>query len=514
MKNSQKSFHKLLFPQSILLIVLFVSGCSSNENKGTGTEAVRKRPNIIFILADDLGYGDLSCFGQTNFITPHLDKMASDGMKFTDFYAGTAVCAPSRSVLLTGLHHGNTPVRANTMQVVQPDGTIKHQGRSFLPEEITIGEVLKDAGYQTGIIGKWGLGEIDDTGHPNDQGFDFFYGFLNHIHAHNHFPDFLWRNKTRETLPNVVQDVDCSYCYKFGFEGGVSTERIEYADHLIRDEALEFIERNQDAPFFLYVPLISPHANNEADQVDWAHGMETPDYGEFENKDWPDTAKGYAAMVQHIDNTVGAIRAKIEKLGLGKDTIIMFSADNGPHAEAGNDPDFHDSNGPLRGIKRDLYEGGIRMPTIAWGEGWVPKGTVSDHPAYFGDLMATFAELAEGTVPDINDSTSFVPTLTGNPKAQKPHEFLYWEFYSHGSSQAVRIGKWKAIRIPILTGPIELYDLENDIGETTNLASKHPDIVAEADALMKANHHPEPFWIPDTQGLSPDRLQNPKISRK
>ncbi len=487
---------------------LIATSCSQENTHSKSLPA--DRPNIIFVLADDLGYGDLSCFGQQNFTTPHLDQMADDGMRFTDFYAGAAVCAPSRSVLLTGLHQGNTPIRANLMQVTRPDGSTARQGRSLLPEEITLGEVLKEAGYQTGVIGKWGLGEIDDTGHPNDQGFDFFYGYLNHIHAHNHFPDFLWRNRTRESLPNVVQDVDCSYCYRFGFEGGVSTERIVYANDLLRDESLAFIERNQDTPFFLYLPLISPHANNEADQVDWAHGMEVPSYGEYASKDWPDTAKGYAAMVQHIDNTLGAIRAKLESLGLDRNTLVLFSSDNGPHAEAGNDPDFHNSNGPLRGIKRDLYEGGIRMPTIAWGLEQIPAGTTSRHVAYFGDLMATFAELARGAIPDNNDSLSFVPALTGNDDAQEAHEFLYWEFYTNGSSQAVRIGKWKAIRIPMLNGPIELYDLENDIGETQDIAALHPDIVARADALMQANHNPHPHWVADLDGRSPDRVRKAK----
>lgn len=479
-----------------------LSGCGQKESAEAPAVAAKndERPNIVFILADDMGYNDLSANGQKNFTTPNLDQMAAEGIRFTNFYSGSAVCGPSRSVLMTGQHVGNTPIRANQMTIEQPDGSVKKVSRTFKYDEVLVSEVLKEAGYHTGLVGKWGLGEIDDEGHPNDQGFDFFYGYLNHIHAHNHYPDYLWRNKQKEDLKNEVIPADCSYCAGFGYPGEITPldKRFEYADDLIRDESIAFIERaaKKDEPFFLFVSLVSPHANNEAETVDWAHGMEIPSNGEFENKPWPETAKSYAAMVQHIDAASGAIRDKLVELGLDKNTIVIFSADNGPHEEGGNDPHFHDSNGENRGVKRFLYEGGLRMPTLAWGPGIVAKGVVSDHIAYFGDFMATAAEAAGATdkLPPNLDSLSFLDELKGASNVQKKHDYLYWEFYEHVTQQAVRMGKWKAIRIPIVTGPIALYDMENDRGETTDVAAQHPEIVAKIDKIMKENHKPSPFW--------------------
>ncbi|AWB66303.1 N-acetylgalactosamine-6-sulfatase [Saccharobesus litoralis] len=479
----------------------------------TLAQAEAKQPNIIFILADDIGYADLSTNGQKHFSTPKLDTMAEQGLKFTNFYAGSAVCAPSRSVLMTGMHNGRTPVRANYMTIPQEDGSNVYQGRSFKNDEVLVSEVLKDAGYTTGVVGKWGLGEAHDEGHPNKQGFDYFYGYLNHVHAHNHYTHFLWRNNQRIDLKNKTQKVECNYCSKFGFDGDVTPmeQRFEYVDSLLRDEAVDFIERSakKDQPFFLYYSLISPHANNEAEQVDWAHGMEVPDYGEFDGKDWPETAKGYAAMMRHIDNSVGNIMDKLKALGIDDNTIVIFSGDNGPHAEGGNNPDFFDSNGELRGIKRDLYEGGIRMPTLAWGPGIVPAGKESDHIGYFGDVMATFAELAGTKAPDNLDSLSFAPELTGQFDKQAEHDYLYWEFHLHGSSQAVRQGNWKAIRLPLMTGPIELYDLSKDPSETTNVAAQNPELVAKFAKIMAENHEPHAYWPISKSDQSPDRQRNP-----
>ncbi|EWH09810.1 N-acetylgalactosamine 6-sulfate sulfatase (GALNS) [Catenovulum agarivorans DS-2] len=472
------------------------------------------KPNIVLILADDIGFSDIGINGQKNFTTPNLDKMAEQGINFSQFYAGSAVCAPSRSVLLTGQHSGRTPIKANYMAIPQQDGSMLYQGGTFTPEQKIVSEVLKDAGYTTGIVGKWGLGEAEDTGHPNRKGFDYFFGYLNHVHAHNHFTDFLWRNYQQVPLKNKVEKVDCSYCDKFAFDGFVTPleARYEYVDSLLRDEAVAFIDRNanQDKPFFLYYSLISPHANNEADQVDYAHGLEIPSYGEFADKNWPESAKGYAAMMRHIDHAVGQVMAKLKEQGIADNTIVIFTGDNGPHQEAGNNPDFHDSNGELRGIKRDLYEGGIRMPTIAWGPGLVPQGKVSDHIGYGGDFMATFAELAQTSIPNNTrlDSLSFANELTGKTQTAE-HEHIYWEFHLHGSSQAVRKGKWKAIRLPLMTGPIELYDLENDPSESINLAAKHPELVAEFAKIMAENHLPHPHWPISKSDQSPDRQRNP-----
>ncbi|WP_181898330.1 arylsulfatase [Alteromonas aestuariivivens] len=489
-----------------------------NQQISTQTvSSLNEKPNLVFILADDIGFNDLSVNGQLHFRTPNLDQLAAQGTRFTNFYAGSAVCAPSRSVLMTGQHSGRTPVRANFMTLTDEQGNETYKGRSFEPEEILVSEVLKDAGYQTGLVGKWGLGEANDSGHPNKQGFDYFFGFLNHVHAHNHFTDFLWRNDEQVPLNNKPKKVDCAYCYKFDFEGTVTPEeeRFEYVDERLREEALSFIERSatSDQPFFLFYSLISPHANNEADQVEWAHGLEVPDYGEFADKPWPETAKGYAAMMRHIDNSVGAVVEKLEALGIADNTIIIFTGDNGPHAEGGNDPDFHDSNGELRGIKRDLYEGGIRMPTIAWGPGLVPSGRTSDHMAYFGDVMATYAELANGQLPGNLDSISFASELLGQEQTEQ-HDYLYWEFHLHGSSQAVRQGKWKAIRLPLKTGPIELYDLSVDPGETHDVAAEHPQLVQQFAAIMDANHFPHPNWPVSTSDMSPDRKRRQLASEE
>ena len=520
MTNLKRFFQWLLYVPAVVGVILIQINCSGEPSapEATASKApvaapepapAPRKPNLIFVLADDLGYGDVSSFGQMHFETPHIDAMAKNGLRFSDFYAGSAVCAPSRSVLMTGQHQGRTRIRANLMNVVV-DGEAGFISPSLIAEDITVAEVLKTVGYRTGIVGKWGLGEIDNEGHPNEQGFDYFYGYLNHIHAHNHFPEFLWRNREKVSLPNVVQDVGCTYCYKFGFEGNVSTKREVYADDLIRDESLAFIERNKDQPFFLFVSLISPHANNEAERVEWAHGLEVPSYGEFIDKSWPNPQKGLAAMIRHIDNTVGSIMSKLETLNIADNTIVIFSSDNGPHAEGGNNPDFFNSNGPLRGIKRDLYEGGIRVPTLAWGPGLVPAGENTDHAAYFGDVMATFAELAGAEIPDNTDSLSFAPVLLGNNEAQKASDFLYWEFYSHGSAQAVRMGKWKGVRTPMRTGTIELYDLESDPYESNDLALQHPELIAKMQAVMETNHQPSPEWLPQFEGKSPDRLRQEK----
>ena len=506
-----------------LLIVLATASCS-DDNKATTAQpsnervsAQAKQPNIVFILADDIGFGDLGVNGQKSFTTPNLDELSNKGLRFTNFYAGSAVCGPSRSVLMTGQHNGRTPVRANYMAITQDDGSVVTKGRSFLPEEKIVPEMLKEAGYQTGLVGKWGLGEIDDTGHPNKKGFDYFYGYLNHVHAHNHFTNFLWRNMEKVELKNKVVEVRCDYCENFGFDGNVTPqeERFEYIDTLLRDEALDFIERSskQAKPFFLYYSMISPHANNEAEQVEWAHGLEVPDYGEFDGKNWPETAKGYAAMMRHIDNSVGQVVRKLEQLGIAENTIIIFTGDNGPHQEGGNNPEFHNSNGPLRGIKRDLYEGGIRMPTIAYYPGTIKPGSVTDHIGYFGDVMATFADLASTEAPNNIDSLSFAPLLMGNLKQQAEHEYLYWEFHLHGSSQAVRQGNWKAIRLPLKTGPIELYDLENDPSESNDLAAQHPELVKNFAKIMDDNHEPHPYWPVSKSDQSPDRKNNPIFNK-
>lgn len=439
-----------------------------------------RTPNIIFILADDLGYGDLGCYGQQLIRTPQLDRMAAEGMRFTQFYAGSTVCAPSRCVLMVGQHTGRCSVRGNADKIRQ----------SLFDEDFTVAELLKQAGYVTAHIGKWGLGEEDTPGHPNRQGFDYFFGYLNQTHAHNYYPEFLWRNFEKVHLRNVLLREGKPY-EEIG--AGIAAKKVDYSHDLLTAEALRFIEQNRERPFFLYLGYTIPHANNEATRLT-GDGQEVPDYGIYAELDWPNPDKGQAAMITRMDADVGRILDLLRKLGIAEKTLVLFSSDNGPHREGGQNFDRFRPAGPLRGLKRDLYEGGIRVPMLAWWPGTVPAGTVSHHIGYFGDFFATAAELAGLEVPPGLDSISFVPTLLGKPELQKQHEYLYWEFYERGSAQAVRAGKWKAVRKPMLYGKTELYDLEADIGETTDLSAQFPEVVARLEAYMAAAHKPSPRW--------------------
>jgi uncharacterized sulfatase len=447
-------------------------------------QATAKPPNIIFVLADDLGYGDLGCYGQKVIQTPHLDRMAAEGLRFTQFYAGNTVCAPSRSVLMTGRHMGHTHVRGNASSA----GNMIIQ--SLRETDVTVAETLKKAGYSTALIGKWGLGEIDQPGHPLNKGFDYFYGYLNQVHAHNYWPDFLWRNREQVKLSNVVQKASRAYG---GFHGGWSTTKNEYAPDLFMKEALSWIDSHKSGPFFLYLALTSPHANNEGG-AEQGNGSEVPSLGAYANAEWPEPDKGQAAMIAHLDQSVGRLLDHLAKLNLSENTLVMFSSDNGPHMESRHNPLRFNPSGPLRGMKRDLYEGGIRVPCIARWPGTIQPNRTSDHIAYFGDMMATFTELARTQPPAGVDSVSFVPTLMGQTSKQRKAEYLYWEFYEGGSAQAVRWGKWKGIRKPMRKGPIELYDLSLDPGEKYNVARGHQEVVKRIQGFMDAAHVPHPNW--------------------
>jgi arylsulfatase A-like enzyme len=411
-----------------------------------------RKPNIVFILADDLGYGDVGCYGQKVIRTPRIDRMASEGMRFTQAYAGSTVCAPSRCCLMTGLHTGHCRVRGNALV-------------PLLPENRTVAEVLKDAGYATGLCGKWGLGEPETTGHPNKKGFDFFFGYLNQHHAHNYYPDYLWRNDEKVTLPNEVKN-------------NVSSNKKVYSPDLIAKEALGFIDKNKDRPFFLYFTPTLPHANNEAKQ----EGMEIPSDEPYSKETWPKPQRNHAAMITRLDDDVGRILDKLKELKLDDNTIVFFSSDNGPHKEGGGDPTFFHSSGPLRGIKRSMTDGGIRVPMIVRWPGKVKPGT-SDFVWAFWDFLPTAAELAGAKPASGIDGQSIAPVLLGIGEV-KPHEFLYWEFHEGGSKQAVRMGNWKAIRNK-LGGPLELYDLSKDTGEKEDLADKNKEMVAKIEDYLK-----------------------------
>jgi len=437
-----------------LLAMVFASGAADAAR----TEPVR--PNIVFILADDLGYGDLGCYGQKRIKTPVLDRMAAEGIRFTDHYAGSTVCAPSRCVLMTGLHTGHARIRSNSPGLLEP-------------EDVTVAELLKQAGYTTGAIGKWGIGHPPPPGDPQQNGFDYFFGYLNMWHAHNYYPEYLFRNGRRVTLEGnkVAQPRPDG--------AGVAIERAQYAHDLFAEEAVAFIERNRDRPFFLYLPLNIPHANNEAGR----EGMEVPSLEPYADTDWPKPQKGHAAMITRMDADIGRLLAKLDELGLDEKTLVLFSSDNGPHREGGAEPDFNDSNGPLRGIKRDLYEGGIRVPLIARWPGRIKPGRVTDHVSAFWDFLPTACDVAGIKTAANLDGFSYLPTLLGRGE-QRQHEYLYWEF---SGKQAVRMGRWKGVRLPP-AGHTELFDLDSDLGEKLDMAEKHPEIVQQLEGVMRASH--------------------------
>ena len=450
---------------------LGVCGCASMPGRKSA-----RRPNIIFLFADDLGYGDLGCYGQQRIKTPNLDRMAAEGIRFTQHYAGSTVCAPSRCVLMTGLHTGHAIVRGNALVPLRP-------------QDVTVAEQLKDAGYATGLCGKWGLGEAGSTGIPNRKGFDYFYGYLSQVHAHNYYPDYLWRNEDKAALRNVVD-----HPVKNGEAslGGVSSNKVDYSHDLIAAEGLKFIRENHQRPFFLYLSMTMPHANNEAGK----EGMEVPDYGIYKDMDWPEPQKGHAAMITRMDGDIGRVFALLKELGIDENTLVIFSSDNGPHREGGNDPDFNDSNGPLRGIKRDLYEGGIRVPMIARWPGRIAAGSESEHVSAFWDFMPTACEVADVKAPRGIDGISYLPTLLG--ERQKQHKFLYWEFHERGSKQGVRMGPWKLVRF-VDAGKVELYNLDEDLGETTDIADKYPEIVRTIMDYLKTARTPSEHWpLPET----------------
>ncbi|MCK5134186.1 MAG: arylsulfatase [Bacteroidales bacterium] len=463
----------------LLLSGLLFAGC---DRKSAGEKSGINGPNIIYILADDLGYGDLSCYGQEKFSTPHLDKLANEGIRFTRHYSGSTVCAPSRSVLMTGLHTGHTPIRGN--QEVKPEG------QALLPASaVTLAELLKEAGYVTGAFGKWGLGYPGSEGDPVNQGFDRFFGYNCQRYAHRYYPEYLWDNDQKVFL-----------------EGNDWTSTTTYAPDVIQEKTLEFIKENRDTSFFAYVPIVIPHAElivpddailskylekfPEAPYV----GKPGADYG-------PDMVIGmycsqenphatFAAMVNRIDNYVEEIIKTVEKLGIAENTIIMFTSDNGPHQEGGGDPDFFNSSGGLRGVKRDLYEGGVRVPLIVSWPGTVKGERVSHHISAFWDVLPTVGEIVGMEITN-SDGISFLPELLG--QEQPEHDFLYWEFHERGGKQAILKDGWKSVKLNVgrnPNAPLELYHLETDPMEKNNVAANHPDLIETFSQMMEKERVP------------------------
>ena len=465
----------------LLILTMLASSCQQKPEEET------TKPNIIYILADDLGYGDLGCYGQQTIRTPNIDKLAKEGILFTDHYAGSSVCAPSRAALMLGQHSGHNIVRGNYETGPRGFGACLE----IRDEDVTIAEMLKPEGYTSGIIGKWGMGMDGTTGEPNKQGFDYSYGFLNQGHAHFQFPSFLFKNGQRIEIPE---------------NKNLANER--FSNDIFTEEALNFIDSSKEDPFFLYLAYTTPHAEmllpEEAifdsykgkvkEKPFVASKTDTTDNnrGAYRSQEFPATA--YAAQITHLDSCVGEIVKKVKALGLEKKTIFMFSSDNGPHAEGGANPAYFDSNGPLRGQKRDLYEGGIRVPFVVKWTGTVPEGTISNHPSAFWDILPTIADITGvKTVPKNIDGISMLPALLQNGN-QPTHDYLYWEFHENPTTnQAIRKGNWKAVRMNP-QGPIELYNLSYDIGEKINVAAENPGVVEEMKSLFASARTPNPIW--------------------
>ena len=419
-----------------------------------GAAETAARPNIIFILADDLGYGDLGCYGQQRIKTPNLDRLAAEGIRFTQAYSGATVCAPSRCCLMTGKHGGHATVRGNKRPEV-----------GLRPDEATLPALLKKAGYRTALSGKWGLGGPSTRSMPNQRGFDEFFGYLDQLHAHNSYPEHLWQNEEEVFLTE-----------------NWFNRRKKFAPDLFTEKALEFVKRRESRPFFLYLAYTVPHADNELGAFQ-GNGIEVPGDEPYSNENWPQVERNFAALVTRMDRDIGTLLAALGDGGIDRNTLIVFSSDNGPHREGGHDPDYFSSRGPLRGIKRDLYEGGIRMPFLTRWTGRIRGGQVSGQVLAFWDILPSLCELAGVPRPASLDGISVLPALLGERRVEHPP--LYWEFHERGFSQAVRFGDWKAVRNNPQK-PIELYALETDIGEKNDVAAGNAPVAQKAAELMKS----------------------------
>jgi arylsulfatase A len=476
---------------NILIIVSLLISCNIKQD----TDSLK--PNIIFLIADDAGYGDFGCYGQEIFTTPNIDKMAAEGMLFTQHYAGSTVCAPSRSVLMTGQHTGHTYIRGNSVTLppgqrreqsnMRNNSGLRREGQFPIADSIVIlPELMKEAGYVTGGFGKWGLGFPGSEGDPVHQGFDTWFGYNCQGLAHNYYTAYLWSNQDTVFLHG-------------NDNGGTG----QYSFDIIHHKALEFIDENKDRPFFLFLPYTIPHAEllvpddslfrkylGRFEETPYEGVDNGPRFRKAPYGSQPTPRAAFAAMMERLDRSVGDIMKKIDDLGIGNNTIFIVTSDNGPHLEGGADPDFFDSNGIYKGFKRDLYEGGIRVPFIVrWPD--VVKGSIkTGHVSAFWDVLPTFCDITGIEVPDNTDGISFLPTLKQKGQQMK-HDYLYWEFYEQGGKQAVRMDNWKGIRLNVaenMDNPVELYNLTEDPGEEHNLAGQHPEVTQEIIRLMSEAH--------------------------
>ena len=502
MKSSQNLF---------FLVSIFLFSCNGQRQAETPGDSGRK-PNIIYIYADDLGYGELGSYGQRKIKTPHLDKMAAEGMVFTQHYTGTPVCAPARCALLTGKHTGHTYIRANRELGQFSDAS--ERGQWPLPEgTVTIGTLLQQAGYVTAAIGKWGLGMTGNTGHPNKQGFDYFYGYLDQKQAHNYYPTHLWENREWDSLGNP-------YIYVHNLRDNSNAEDREaitdfarndlrpddsgffdaykgksYAIDAMGARAEKFLRDHKDSTFFLYLPFTIPHVSlqvpDSALQQYLGQFDEEPYLGEKGYAPHQFPLSAYAAMITYLDSQVGNVFGLLEELGLDENTIVMFSSDNGPTFTGGVNPDFFSSAAGFRGLKMDVYEGGIRVPMIAWWPGNIAAGSTTDHLSAQYDVMATVTDLVGIETPHDSDGISFLPVLLGKEDEQEKHDFLYFEYPAKGGQVAVRMGKWKGVKTDLRSdprNPWELYDLGADRFESNNVAGQHPEVLRQLDEIVNREH--------------------------
>ncbi|EMI26793.1 N-acetylgalactosamine 6-sulfate sulfatase (GALNS) [Rhodopirellula europaea SH398] len=458
----------------IVVSCQIVSGDESNKADSlVSSEALR--PNIIYVMADDLGYGDLGCYGQTRIQTPHLDQMAADGIRFTDHYAGHTVCRPSRLTLWTGKHVGST-------------GLIGNAARNLTGEQPTVASLLSEAGYATGGVGKWALGnvdvpeEIENPGHPLANGFDAWTGYMHQSNAHNYYPPFLWKNYKQSFYPGNVISTDPIA------RGRVAVKRETYSHDVMTDAAFDFIREHQSDPFLLHVHWTIPHANNEGGRLN-GDGMEVPDYGIYADEGWPNPEKGFAAMITRMDRDMGRMMALLAELNLTEKTLVIFTSDNGPHHEGGHSDLFFNSSGPLQGSKRSMHEGGIRVPFIAKWPGTIEPNSISDHPSAFWDFLPTACELAGAEPPADIDGVSYLPALLNQPEKQTKHRYLYWASSEGPTSVGLRSEIWKAVNYPGGTKkrrsgngkPVvsedgwKLFDLSSDPGEKNDVSKDHPE---------------------------------------